>query len=130
MVENDPQDASAHYDLYQSLRQFTQVDEAFEHLDQAVNIDPVYGVEYLILADLAMEKMRPVGAIKMLEKAADIFPENPFIEMSLADVMIRTGEKGKALTILTALQEIPWSTTYHGNTPDYLEEMVTAAEAL
>lgn len=129
MVDNAPQDASAHYDLYQSLRQFNHIDEAFAHLDQSIRFDPVYGMEYLALADVAMGKNRLDGALKMLEKAAEIFPDNPFTKIGLADLLIRTGEQDKALEILKALKQLPWSSTYHSHVPQYLDEMIAVAEA-
>lgn len=130
MVAANPDDASAHYDLYQTLRQFKEVDEALEHLEQAANIDQVYAVEYLELADIALQKNRPDGALRMLKKAATFFPDNPFLEIGQADILIRMGHAEQPKEILAKLKELPWSTIYHGQIPSYLDEMLVVAEKI
>ncbi len=130
MVANNPEDASAHYDLYQTLRQFNKIDEALEHLDLAANQDLTYAMEYLDLADVALEKNRPDGALRMLKKAATFFPDNPFLEIGQAEILIRMGYAEQLIETLAKLKKLPWSTIYHGQIPGYLDEILDAAEKI
>jgi hypothetical protein len=130
MVEADPEDASAQYDAYRTFRQFNEIDASLKHLERAANTDRVYAMEYLELADVALEKNRPDGALRMLQKATTYFPDNPFLEISQADILIRMGHAEQPKTMLEKLIGLPWSTTYHGNMPGYLDEMLAAAEMI
>lgn len=128
MVENNPEDASARYDLYQILRQFNESAQALEQLEKAATIDSVYAMEYLDLADTALEKNRPEAALSMLKKAAVFFPDNHFLDIGQADIMIHTGHSKEALELLSTLKSLSWSTTYHKHIPRYLDDMIEVAK--
>lgn len=128
MVETNPQDASARYDLYQTLRQFNDPDKIFAALAEAVKLDPVYAVEYFDLADLALEKNNPLGALKMRRIASGFFPENTSLDIGIAELLIATGQPEKAKEILAELRKRPWSRVYHGNINERLNQMSEWAE--
>ena len=112
MEKAAPRDPSIKYDLYLTLRQFNRVEEAQEKLREAVVLDPIYGLEYLVLAELALQKERPDGALQMFDKAAAIFPENPFIPLYKARLYAQLGHPEKVKEILAPLQEVIWSDLY------------------
>ena len=128
MEKAAPQDPSVKYDLYQTLRQFNRIKEAQEKLSAAVALDPVYGLEYLSLAELALEKERPDGALQMYEKAAAIFPDNPFILIYKARVYALLGHPEKVIEILSPLQAVAWSDIYFPQTKADVEGMLAAAK--
>lgn len=108
-----PQEASVKYSLYQTLRRVNRTDEALEKLDQAVALDPVYGLEYIDLAQLALKKQRLTGALQMCEKAVKIFPDNPFITFTQARILVQMGQHEKAKTLVDPLLAMTWSDVYY-----------------
>jgi tetratricopeptide (TPR) repeat protein len=128
MEKAAPQDPSVKYDLYQTLRQFNRSKEAQEKLSAAVALDQVYGLEFLSLAGLALEKERPDGALQMYEKAAAIFPDNPFILIYKARVYALLGHPEKVMEILTPLQDVAWSDIYFPQMKAEVEGMLAAAK--
>lgn len=121
-------DPSVKYDLYQVLRQFDRIAEAQEKLAQAVALDPVYALEYLTLAELALEKQRPDGALQMYEKAAAIFPENPFIPILKARIYLQIGHPEKVQEILAPVQAVTWSNVYYPQMKTEIDGLLAAAK--
>lgn len=101
--------------------------EAFALLDQAVALDPGYALAYLELAESGDVQGQWDKAEDLLAKAASIFPNNPFIRIRQADLLIRRGRGTEARVLLTELQQLPWSTTYYPGIPGLLREMNAAA---
>lgn len=121
-------DPSVKYDLYQILRQFNRIEEAQEKLAQAIALDPIYALEYLVLAELAMEKQRPDGALQMYEKAEAIFPENPFIPLQKAQIYLQIGHPEKVQEILAPVQTITWSNVYYPQMQAEIDGLLVAAK--
>jgi hypothetical protein len=113
MVKNAPNDADAHYALYQAYRDNKDGNKALESLMQTVKLDRGYALEYFSLALLAQEKKRPDQAVRMLELAAAAFPENPFIPLELAKAHLHIGQSDKALSLIRKLQQVSWSAVYY-----------------
>lgn len=109
----DPADPSIKYALYQLSRQFNKGDEALEYLRQAVQIDPIYALEYLSLSDIALEKKRPDKAVKMIKLARAARPNDPFILMRLARTLVIAGDRTDATSIANELRAINWSKTFY-----------------
>jgi predicted Zn-dependent protease len=123
MEKELPNDPSVKYGLYQIERQRKNGQAALEYLDQAVAIDPVYGMAYLELADLAMERGRPDAALRMTDKAIATFPENPFVKLRKAETLIDLGHEDQAGPLLARLRGLPWSEVYYPNMPAYLDKL-------
>jgi predicted Zn-dependent protease len=85
-------------------------------------------LEFLRLAGLALEKERPDGALQMYEKAAAIFPDNPFILIYKARVYALLGHPEKVMEILTPLQDVAWSDIYFPQMKAEVEGMLAAAK--
>lgn len=126
-AEVAPDDPDALYTLSQQLFQQLQPAEAFATLDRAVAIDPGYALAYLELAETGAEQGRWEKTEEMLAKARLIFPNNPFIAISQADLLIRRQRGQEAVPLLNELQQLPWSPVYHPNVPDLLRQMLAAA---
>jgi predicted Zn-dependent protease len=122
---NTPQDASASYALYRSLRELKKGSEALAALAEAVRLEPAYGLEYLTLSATALEKKRPDQALKMLDLAITAFPDNPFIPLQKAELLIQLGHSSAAVDILRQLQQVPWSGVYYAQLPDYIDSLLT-----
>lgn len=123
LEKDDPADPSIKYALYQLARQFNQGDAALEYLRQAVQMDPVYALEYVTLSDLALQKQRPEQAVKMLKLARAALPNNPFLLTLLSRTTLNTGDQTETAPIAADLRALQWSELYY---PDQAE----AAEAL
>lgn len=128
MEQEAPQDASVKYDLYQTARMFKEGDRALEYLRQAVSLDPVYGLEYMNLASMAVEKNRPDEALRMVDLAMRTFPGFPFIRMEKARYLIDLKEFQRARGIIDDLQTFEHSAVYYPRLPEILAEMKKAAQ--
>lgn len=122
-----PDDPDALFAL--SLQKFVQrqSDEAFALLDRAVALDPGYALAYLDLAVTGAELGNVKKAEELLNKAAEIFPQNPFIRINLAGLLIRNNHGKEAIPLLRELQQLPWSATYHPDAASLLKQMLDDA---
>lgn len=130
MVEDSPQDASVHYGLYQSFRERNEGSNALESLALAVELDPVYALEYLDLAQLARQKELPGEVLRMFDLAARSAPDNPFIPLERARFLIGQGEGGEALKLLNQLERLPWSAVFYPTLPQVIAREKAAATKL
>ncbi len=110
-----PENASVKYDLFLMASEFKEGEKALQHLAEAVAIDPLYALEYLHLAELALLKNRPDAAVEMLDHASAVFPENPFILLRKTDILLETKNREAAVTLLEKSLALPWSKIYHPN---------------
>ncbi len=122
-----PEDPAVIYDLFQSHLLARETDKALTALGQAVARDPGYGAAYLSLAEMALNDGNLEMALRLLEKGAQVFPANPFLDIQRADLLLAAGRPGEALALLNPLLEKQWSPTYHPDIPDFLVEMRHAA---
>jgi hypothetical protein len=123
----NPDDPDALYAQAQQLFLQKQSVAAFSLLDQAVALDRGYALAYLELAETGVELGQWEKAVEILDKAANAFPDDPFIRISQADLLIQHGRGQEALPLLTALQQLPWSEIHHPGVSALLKEMAVAA---
>jgi hypothetical protein len=122
-----PEDPIIVYALSQVRFQQGRAKEAFTLLDKAVELDPGYGTAYLELSDTGREMGQLDKALELQRKAARIYPENPFIQINEADILIQMQKTGKAIRIIEKLQTLPWSDYYHANAVENLDNMIEYA---
>jgi hypothetical protein len=128
MDSAEPEDASIKFGHYQVSRQLKDGTRALDLLAQAVALDPVYGLEYPDLSSVAMEKGRPLEAVKMLRLATAALPDNPFLALRLASFLIQNGHPEQAINLLTDLDTLPWSETYFPEMSAQLVALISAAK--
>ena len=115
-----PESPAVKYALYQVSRKTKEGTKALEYLAKAVEIDPVYALEYLSLASTAEEKNLSEQALKMMLHINQALPDNPFITMQVATRLNSLGHTDQALQSIKKLQQLPWSKVYYPNMPDGL----------
>lgn len=124
----NPEDSSVKYGLYQINRELKDGTKALGYLKEAVALDPVYALEYLQLVSVAKEQGRPLQALKMLLLAEQAMPDNPFIGLRLAALLIEIDHNEQAIKILEKLQKLKWSKVYFPGMEAQLETMLAAAQ--
>ncbi len=129
MEQNDPADASVKFALYQVLRQFKEGTAALDALGQAVALDPVYAREYIELVTVANDNGRPDEALRMLERAAEVFAGNPFIRLEQAELLLHAGRNAEAVALIKQLQSLDWSSVYYPDLPQRMQQMLETPEA-
>jgi tetratricopeptide (TPR) repeat protein len=128
MATENPDNPSIQYGLYQIMRRFKEAETAFSYLKKAVELDPIYAIEYLTLAQFADDKKHPDAALRMLDKAGAVFPQDPFIVLKKAQLLIATGQGEQALPLLDQLKSLTWSTVYDPQMPEELEQLTKLAQ--
>jgi hypothetical protein len=113
METANPRDASIPFALYGLYRDRKEGAKALAALQQAVALDPVYGLEYLALEPVATEQGKTSQALQMLQKAAETFPEDPFIQLQFALALQTAGQNEAAAAHLKKLSARQWSTVYY-----------------
>lgn len=126
MRREAPEDASVAYAYYQILRQFREGSAAFAELERAVTLDPTYAREYLDLVPVALEKDQPEEALRMLDLAAKVFSDDPFIPLDRIGLLLRSGRGREGRELLQRLQKLSWSPIYY---PDMLQRLEGMAKA-
>jgi hypothetical protein len=122
MKKNAPQDASVQFSLYRAYRDNNRGKEALDHLAKAVQLDSAYGMEYINLAPLALQEKRPDEAVRMLKLASEIYSEDPFVQLRLAEAHLNLGQQKEALAILEKINNLTWSTVYYPQMPGMIEQ--------
>lgn len=115
-----PQDASVKYDLYRVEMGTKEVETALGYLAEAVSLELGYGQEYVSLGLQFLERGRTEEGINLLQRAAGLFPDNPFIRLALAENYLILGKRQPALEIIQKLRELPWSPVYYPEMPELL----------
>lgn len=129
LVRAHPEQASSHFLLYHFLIK-DGYSAASEHLHQSVQLDPIYALEYLDLADWALKKNRGEMALELIERARKGLPDDPFIKLQHAKFLLLSGNNRRALSIVEELQSLPWSSLYYQHIPPQLEEMARQAASV
>ncbi len=124
-----PEDPTAVYDLFQAHFLAKELEPALQALDRTVALDPGYGAAYLDLAQMALEDGQAEIALDLQEKAAAVFPLNPFIDLQRADLLLQLERRDEARALIAPLQELDWSVVYHEGVPATLTAMAEAASA-
>jgi hypothetical protein len=111
------------YALAVAYFQNRQPQEGFASLEQAVALDPGYGLEYLTLAEQGEKNGQQAKALELMRKAVAAFPADPFLRLQLAEMMIRQGLGTEAEPILAELSRLPWSARLYADMPEYLNTL-------
>lgn len=108
-VTASPNDPAAHFDLAMLRFQQDRPAEGFAALDRAVALDKGYALAYLQLAERGFAMGETDKALELLDKGAAIYPDNPFISLNKAHILILSGRGRDALPIVKRLRQEPWS---------------------
>ncbi|PLY00109.1 MAG: hypothetical protein C0623_07960 [Desulfuromonas sp.] len=122
-----PDDPTIVYALSRIRFQQGRADEAFTLLDKAMQLDHGYAAAYLQLADTNIKNGHLKKALELLRKAIKAYPENPFLKIREADILIRMKQTDQAITAINGLQLLPWSPYFHGNAAANLNDMAEYA---
>jgi len=122
-----PEDPAMVYALSRARFQQGRNDEAFSLLDKAVEFDPGYGVAYLSLVQSGINKEQFDKALELQRKTINLHPENPFLKIDEAAILIKMHKRDAATLIINDLQKLPWSPWLHGNVKDDLRSMAEYA---
>lgn len=130
LVAAHPDDPSLHFALYQVSREVRAARHAaLGHLADAVQLDPVYALEYLLLAPVAREKGHPDEALRMLRLAHEGYSDNPFITLELARTLLSANHGDGAAPLLQQLLALNWSSTIYADMPGFLQQLLTKADS-
>lgn len=122
------EDPSIHYALYTVSREIkTARQAALGHLAMAVQGDPVYALEYLLLAPVARENRRPDEALRVLRLAHEALPHNPLVTLELARALVANGQSSSAAPLLQKLLALNWSTFFYPDMKESLLQMLAEA---
>jgi len=128
LEKQEPADASLKFALYHLARQSQNSgDAALNYLQQAARIDPIYALEYLALADLALQKKKPEKAVEMILLARAARPNDPFLLLQAARTMLNAGVPERAKALLPELATLHWSKSYY---PELAQETAGLIELL
>lgn len=108
-VVASPNDPAAHFDLAMLRFQQDRPLEGFTALDRAVALDKGYALAYLQLAERGFAMGKPETSLQLLDKAARVFPDNPFIPLNKAHILLLSGRGRDALPLVRQLRKEPWS---------------------
>jgi tetratricopeptide (TPR) repeat protein len=122
--QDDPESSWVKFSLYRSAASLRQGDEALDYLAEAVARDPMYAYEYGNLARLAYERKRPDEAMRMYALAHQALPEDHLIRLSMAELAAELGDHKTARHLAEELAKLPWSSPYHGEMHNYLENFI------
>lgn len=122
-----PNDPTAIYDLFQAHLKNKRIAQALEALDKAAQLDRGYAAGYLAIANMAQQDGNLQATLDFLNRADNYFPENPFIDIGRAELLLTGGEKAAAIEILTGLQQLSWSPYYHAAVPQQLQQLLDRA---
>jgi hypothetical protein len=123
MEKESPEDPSVKYALYQSARQLKMGDLAFRYLSEAVRLDRMYASEYLDLAPVALERNRPDEALRMLDLALGVLPDNPFVILRRIEYSLQLEDTDQVDALLRPLERLPWSPIYFPEIPARLKHL-------
>lgn len=123
LISEYPNDPAFLYAAAQRRFYSKKFAEGMALLDRAVAVDAGYGVTYIHLADKAEAAKDLKNCRVLLERAALAAPDNPFITLRRADLLLRMDEKEAAGELLDALERLPWSMLYHKQVPKLIQEL-------
>jgi len=129
LADTAPSNAGAWFDRSRTQFQEGLIKEAFSSLDRAVQLDRGYAVEYLDLAEKGANHGDLPKAIELLEKAERALPQNSFVPLLRADLLIRAGHADLAGPILEKISRWRWSPQFHPEVPAQLETMQQQAKS-
>ncbi len=111
------------FNLYRSAAENKQGTKALAYLAEAVSLDSMYATEYSELSNLAYEKQRPDESLRMLSLASDVFPNDPYLKLRMAQLANELGQKEMALELINKIRNLAWSEIYYPQMPQYLADL-------
>ncbi len=130
MIENDPTDPAAHYGLYRNARSLNDQETARMSLLRAIELDPVYGLEFIRLAEESAEGGHLETSAAFLERATQIFPDNLGLKIRLAETWLAIDRKALARELIAELQTAEWSPIYAPEIPSHLADLAERAQTV
>lgn len=113
LAELDPGNPDAYYGRYLAELGLKRLVDALNDLDRAAAIDPVYALEFLLLASRAEAAGNSNEARHYLDQALQHLPDNPYLQLRRAELLLRQiPSEASALASLEALQQLNWSQQY------------------
>jgi len=97
VVEGDPSDAQAHRRLGVALRRSGQIDEAFEHLEQATRLAPDDPGILLSLGTAYSGERRPGEAQTTYLRLLEVAPDHAVAMNNLGNLALRRGDETAAI---------------------------------
>jgi len=123
-VQAAPDDAAVLYGLSQRVLRDGNLDEALKLIERAVASDNGYALEYLNLADRALEAGDFKTALQLTEKGRPHFPRTPFIDIQRAQILLDLGRLDEAHALLGELKKLSWSKQVHPQIMQHLDELL------
>ncbi len=122
LAEKKTNDPAVHFALYEALRARKKGSQALAALENAVDLDPAYALEYVALADTAREKNLPDKALEMLTLGQKQLPASAFLDLRRRSLLYAAGQEKKALELAAELSALPWSPVYYPEIKRFLSE--------
>lgn len=116
MLKSAPEDPTVHYDLFKAYRLNKMGQKAEEALAMAVKLDPGYAIAYIDIAEKRLAEAKISEAVRYLEKARLIFPDDPILELKLCEAYFKDRQSAKAEELFKGLSQRVWSPIYY---PEY-----------
>lgn len=115
--------------LAQAQFQARQPEQGFATLDRVVALDPGYGLEYVTLAQRGADSGQQTRATALMAKAVRTFPDDPYLRLQQAEMLLRFHRGDAAKPILKALAALPWSPRFHPEMPERIRQLEAKADA-
>ena len=126
----EPENPRIYFDLFQAHFLAKRYSAAMVALDRAAPLDRGYGAAYLSLAQLAVNENQLDEALKLLGKAAPLFPLDPTIPLKQAMLLLDQQQPEQAQALLKQLIEADWSPVHKSEIPPLLDELQQAASQM
>jgi tetratricopeptide (TPR) repeat protein len=105
-IQQNPNDAEAHYYLGAYLVQQNRLDEAISLLERARDLNPGLWGSYFYLGKARLQKNQAKEAIPLLETAASMNPDEAAIYYDLGRALSKCGRDAEARTAMARVREI------------------------
>jgi protein O-mannosyl-transferase len=130
VIAENPGSWMAQNNLGIALVQRAQIDEAFEHYDKAIELNPAYGEAYYNRANALLRAQRVDEAIAQYEKALELEPRITAAHANLAAIFLRRGQLDEAIARFEKAVELEnGNATYHALLADALRRAGRVEEA-
>lgn len=104
LLENEPDNATVHYELARVIRKQNKESEALRLAEKAVELDPGNTWFKLYLAELYEDNNKIDEAVELVEELLAQDPDNEDYYHMLAGAYMLKGQRGEALDILNRLE--------------------------
>ncbi len=98
-----PNSPNAHYNLAEVLRAVGKHEIAVTHLRKTLQLDPEFAEAHFRLGDTLMSQGNVTDALQHLELAATKLPQDPEVQLTLAQGLLELEQPQRALPVLSKL---------------------------